>query len=128
MKALRHIASVAIVSAASAVFLPGCGSDMPTQIPSDASLKSEGQGRLTFTAPDDGMVYLYDAHSDRLMYSGKVNRGQVLSVDVDNDRLMLDNKMLMEERLPRANERRIYFEPTKGERTLIREERIERTR
>jgi hypothetical protein len=125
---LHHVAGAALLSAASAVFLAGCGGEHPTDIPSAATMATEGQGRLTYTAPSDGMVYVYDDTTDHLIYSGRVDRGQVVTVQPSNDRISVDGRTAYEGRLPGGDDRRVYFDRSGGERRVIREERIEERR
>jgi len=125
MKSLRHIASAALLGAASSIFLAGCGGEHPSDIPSAATMATEGSGRLSYTAPSDGTVYVYDDTTDHLIYSGRVERGQVVTVNPKDDRITVDSRTAYEGRLPGGDDRRVYFDRS-GEHRIIREERIER--
>ena len=126
MNSLRHIASASLLCAATTVFISGCGGEHPSDIPSAATMATEGEGKLTYAAPADGMVYVYDDTTDRLIYSGKVDRGQSVVVSPKDDRVTVDGRTAYEGRLPSGDSRRLYFDRSHDHR-MIHEERIERT-
>ena len=75
------------------VMLSGCASGLKS-IPGDAMLIQQGTGKFGLTASDDGAVYVRDQSSDRIVYQGRVNKGQRLEVDASDDQITLDGNKL----------------------------------
>src|SRR5947207_2575537 len=55
-----HVSLLITALTVGAVALIGCGPDKHEAIPQSASLVTQGNGDLTFTAPHEGMAYVYD--------------------------------------------------------------------
>lgn len=102
-----RFAAVTVVVAI--LFVAGCASNRPEQVPATATVVAEGDRRLTFEAPADGRVYVWDSDRDRLIYTGNINRNQVLSIDPEHDRVMLDSLPATEHDLDRGNRLQIYY-------------------
>src|SRR5688572_25081569 len=109
MKRINVLASAASVAFAS-LLIGGCVADKP-DIPEEAILRTEGQQNVSFMAPSEGMVYVYDSSSNRLVYSGRMEEGSTIRVDPDNGRIMLGSQLASEKSIIRGNNFRIYFEP-----------------
>jgi hypothetical protein len=111
MNAFRHFAAPAAVLCLGAGLI-GCSSEPKAeQVPPGASMSVQGDQQLSYTAPHDGEVYVYDASGHKLLYSGHIEKGQVLSVDPDKDKIMIDSKLALEKDIHAGNRHRIYFEP-----------------
>jgi hypothetical protein len=111
MNAFRHFAAP-VAALCLGAGLIGCSSEPKAeQVPPGASMSVQGDQQLTYTAPRDGEVYVYDASSRKLLYSGHIEKGQVLSVDPDKDKIMIDSKLALEKDIHAGNRHRIYFEP-----------------
>lgn len=129
MNAFRHfVAPAAAVCLAAGVI--GCSSEpRAEQIPPGARLQMQGDQQLTYTAQRDGEIYVYDSDDRTLLYSGKIEKGQSLTVDPDDDKILVDNKLVLEKDIRAGNRHRIYFQPDDTadrvieERTTIRQER-----
>ena len=79
-------------------------------IPRDAVKVEEGVGdRLRYEADRDGRIYVYDEDDDRVVYSGKVYRGEDFVVDPDADVLSVDGKRLGDVNLRAKHRYRVYF-------------------
>lgn len=110
MKAFRHFAAP-VVALCLGVGIVGCSSEPKAeQIPSGARLLVQGDQLLAYTAPRNGDVYVYDATDRTLLYSGKVEKGQTLSVDPEEDKIMLDDRLVLEKDIHAGNRHRIYFQ------------------
>lgn len=129
MHAFRHF-----VAPTAALFIGvgvvGCSSNPEAEhVPPTARLLVQGDQQLAYTATDDGTVYVFDATDETLVYSGKVEKGQSISIDPDEDQVMLDSRVVLEKDIHAGNRHRIYFEPSDEssrvveKRTTIREER-----
>jgi hypothetical protein len=111
MNAFRHFAAPAAVLCLGAGLI-GCSSEPKAeQVPPGASMSVQGDRQLSYTAPHEGEVYVYDASAHKLLYSGHIDKGQVLSLDPDKDRIMIDSKLALEKDIHAGNRHRIYFEP-----------------
>jgi hypothetical protein len=100
------------VALLAAFLVMGCENEHPANIPENALLSSEGNGVLTATAPHDGNVYLYDVNADRVVYSGAIAKGQVVSVNTDADKVTIDGQVRADRTLNQWNKHRIYFDDT----------------
>lgn len=87
--------------------LGGCATDRD-QIPPSASVVSSGNDHITYTAPDDGTVWVYDAGSDRIIYSGAVRMNQSISVDLHGNKITIDGRVVYDKGLS-GNLHKIYF-------------------
>ena len=126
MYALRHFAApVAAVCIGAGII--GCSSE-PTaeQVPMNAQLLVQGDQQLTYTAQRDGEIFVYDASDKKLLYSGQIDKGQKIAIDPDEDRIMVDNQLVLEKDIHAGNRHRIYFQE---DRTASRDDAriIERT-
>jgi hypothetical protein len=108
MSAIRQFA--VSIFCLSAFLVMGCENDHPANIPENAMLSSEGNGVLTATAPHDGTVYIYDVNGDRMVYSGAVARGQVVSINTDQNKVLVDGQVRADRILAQWNKHRIYFD------------------
>jgi len=97
---IRRAAAAALLAAVFAALLAaasaGCGSGRG--VPVGAKLVTEATVKSAFTAPTDGMLYLYRVPSrgarGQLHYSGPILAGQVLVVDPSMNRVTLDGEPL----------------------------------
>ena len=110
MFTLRHLAFP--VALCTVLCVVGCENMHPNSIPPQAMLSTEGNGLITATAPRDGTVYVYDVGADRLVYSGAVTKGQVVTVNTNDNRIVVDNQARSEHTLNTWNKHRVYFDNT----------------
>ncbi len=91
--------------------LIGCSSEPKAeQVPAGAQLLVQGDRQLSYTAQRDGNVYVYDASDNTLLYSGLIEKGQSISIDPEEDKIMVDNKLVLEKDIHAGNRHRIYFQ------------------
>src|SRR5678815_1494683 len=88
----------------------GCASERHHDIPSDARLVSEGNRILSYQFEQPGTVYIYDRDTERMVYSGKVERGDAVRVDPEKNRITLNDRIVRDEDLRSNDTRRIFFE------------------
>jgi hypothetical protein len=91
---LSQIAAPVALGAALFLGVPGCTHDRADEIPASATELSTGTKEVTATAPHDGMVYVWDQTANRMLYTGKVERGDTLRVDAKNNKIFFDDKMV----------------------------------
>ena len=89
----------------------GCMSERSSQIPGDAGIFNEGNGVLSFTASAPGTVYVYNRNTDKVIYSGPMDRGQNLTVDPDKERITVDGRTVTERDMKGGDTRRVFFKP-----------------
>ena len=110
MNALRHFAApVAALCIGAGVI--GCSSEPKAeQVPPRAQLLVQGDQQLSYTAQRDGEIYVYDANDRTLLYSGQIEKGQTIAIDPDEDKIMVDNRLVQEKDIHAGNRHRIYFQ------------------
>ena len=127
MKLLRQFAVIALLFTTT-LALVACRSEN-RHVPPGALMLAEGNQRLTARADYDGTVYIIDTDRDQLVYSGKIEEGQTVSIDPREDEIRIDNNVVVEDRLRSGNRHRIFFERgEKVERVVERRTRIEERR
>ena len=111
----RHlqIAAGAVVSAA---LLAGCAPERPESVPADARsvAKQSGNNAINFTAPEDGTAYVYDRSAHKMVYSGRLKRGETLELDPRRNGVRIEGRPVLEAKLRDLNEYQVWFdtEPT----------------
>ncbi|WP_428939867.1 hypothetical protein [Fontivita pretiosa] len=80
-------------------------------VPKSAELLREGSGELSARASSDGKAYLYDVNDGRVVWSGNVQRGELITIDPDNDRAAVEGKVVFDQNLERRHSHRIYLDP-----------------
>jgi hypothetical protein len=106
---LSQFAAPAIVGAA--LFAgAGCASERPDEVPGNASLISEGTKNVVATAPHDGEVYVWDKTADKMVYSGKVQRGDTVRVDAKHNKFYVNDKLAVERDLTDDHNYRVFFD------------------
>ena len=95
---------------------PGCAAERPESVPEDARrlAKHSGTSSFVFTAPSDGEVFIYDRTQNKLVYSGRVRRGESLEVNAKDDRITLNARVVSEEDLRGLDEYEIWFDEGPG--------------
>ena len=91
----------------------GCAKDRHEAIPPSANLVSEAEGDIKYTAPQDGEIYVYDRAEDELIYSGRIRKGETLSLEPedDEDKIRIETQVVSTEDLKEGNKHRIFFKP-----------------
>jgi hypothetical protein len=110
-----------------ALLLAGCMADRSSQIPANARLASEGTGQVTYRAADDGKVYVFDQNDNKIIYSGDIQKGQIVTVDPQANRVMIGDNVVSERSLHAGNSHRIFVdtstEAQPAKHTVIEERR-----
>ena len=88
--------------------LPGCA-DRGSNIPPDANKVAEGNDFLSYEAPHDGIIYVYSANSDRLVYSGPIQHGQRIELQPDHDQIVVGDRVVQDKTPNIHDQHRIYF-------------------
>ena len=100
-----------ILSLAAASFLAvGCAAERHTEIPASAIVVTEGNKTLSYTAPSAGRAYVFDSQHDRMIYSGDLERGQSVTVDIEKDKVTVDGRTVFEKGLHKGESHKIFFD------------------
>jgi hypothetical protein len=91
---LSHFAAPAMLATAMFVGLQGCAQDRADEIPASATEISTGTENVSATAPHDGMVYVWDKDANRMLYTGKVERGDTIRIDAKHNKIFMDDKLV----------------------------------
>ena len=121
-RSLKRIAPILGIA-----LLGGCVHERHAEIPADAVIMSEGTGMVSARAPHDGIVYVYDANSDKLVYQGDVKRDELVSVDPDQNRIRLEGRTASETDLDGAHRFKIFFDEDEMHRARSANYRVEET-
>ena len=106
--------STALLGSLALLLVTGCAS-RHRDIPSSARLVAEDRaGKIDFVAPDDGEVFVEDNSANKLLYSGKINRGEHVRVDPIKDKLMINSQVVRDQKIRDLNEVRVFFKPEPG--------------
>ena len=107
---LSQFAAPAIVGAA--LFAgAGCASDeRPDQVPGNATMISEGSQNVIASAPHDGTVYVWDKNADKMVYTGKVAKGDNIRVDAKHNKVFYNDKLAVETDLTDSHNYRVFFD------------------
>src|SRR4051812_26053294 len=76
-------------------FLSGCA-ERPLSVPASASLMTEGSHRVSFRATDEGRVYVTDDNDKKILYQGEINKGEMVEVNAQDDRIMIGGRTVSE--------------------------------
>lgn len=116
---MNSLLKLACVGVAGLGLFAGCAADRHAEIPSDAPMVAQGTQKLTYTAPQDGMVWVYNKFNGNMEWAGGVRAGDVVLVDPDKDKIFLNNHTVNDKPLTN-DEKRIFFKP---DTTVVRETR-----
>jgi hypothetical protein len=114
MSVTRQLFAASVLGAALSLGMAGCATQRPDVIPASAQIQTSGNGPINFTAPNDGMAYVYDASSNRLLWSGPVRAGQIVNVDPQKNQIALGNQVVAMRTLQPGDHLDVYFDPTPG--------------
>ena len=83
----------------------------PAGVPTSASLKGEGKDRVEYTADTTGTIWVTDAHSDNVIYSGRVVRGDRLVLDPKSGDMSLNGALIGAKNSVATVDHRVFFQP-----------------
>jgi hypothetical protein len=109
MRSLICFAASALLSFGTLAFLPGCTPDRSSNVPGSALLGAMGNGMVTYTAPSDGMIYIDDVDTHKIVYQGSVLRGDSITVDTDHNQVTISGRVVTQDTLNTGNRHCIYF-------------------
>lgn len=80
------------------------------RLPRNAKSVANGAGEIRYKVRDRGRVFIYDVENERVLMSREVHPDQVVQVDPERDRVLIDGKKVYDRNLERKHAHRIYFE------------------
>ena len=105
--------TIAVPIAVSILFMltlaAGCTKTGKMAIPQGAAEVAAGRGVLNHTVQRDGRVWVYDAETDKMVYTGTVRDGDKIVVDPDRNQILVGGTTVSEQPLVHDHKYRIYF-------------------
>lgn len=108
---LRNTA-IAAVSSVALLLGVGCAGDRHESIPPSARLMVKDSGNVSFAAPDDGEVFVYNKSNGNLLYSGRVREGENLNIAAMDDEIRLNGRVVRDQQIRDNDELRVFFRPS----------------
>ena len=95
----------------------GCG--LCGQLASDRNIalleqhiaETEARRQIVVTAPEDGTAFLYNRSTSKMIYSGRLKRGETIELDPKRDQIRVDGRTAQETSLRDMNEYQMWFDP-----------------
>jgi len=87
----------------------GCTASGKMAIPAGAEEVEAGRGELRYSAQRDGKVWVYDAETDKMVYTGPIRDGDRITVDPDRNQIVVGGQTVSEQPLISDHKYRIYF-------------------
>jgi len=103
------VSKIAMPLLASCAFITmaGCAS-APIDVPRTAVLKTEGDQKIVYTADAAGVVWVTNARTDDILYSGAVSQGDRLVLDPQANTLTLNDQVIANKDI-NAGDHQIFF-------------------
>lgn len=101
------------VIAISSVIFVGCAHENH-EIPESARMLNDASGSITVSAPSNGTVYVYDKTDNNLVYSGKIDKNDVLHLNSDSHNIYINGQKVASGVLIGDHDRQVFFEPAPG--------------
>lgn len=83
----------------------------PSNVGGSAMLVGQGKNRITYTADRDGTVWIANRDRDRVVYSGRLMRGDTVTVDAAKDLIAINGNRVAPGIAVDNVEHRVYFQP-----------------
>ena len=110
MESKRTCRGLACAGLLIAILSAGCGHN-PLGVPQAARLHAQSD-HPAWTSSRPGTVYVHDATSGGIVYTGHLDAGQDISVDPAANEITVDGQPVQTNRLTKAHQYQIYFEQT----------------
>ena len=80
------------------------------EIPPGATAVEGGEGsRLEYEPSRDGVIYVYDADADQVVYVSRIRDREVFRLDPEGDRATINSKTVFRSNLNPRHRYRLYF-------------------
>src|SRR5436305_1481423 len=111
MRNIRTLTIAMLGSVGMCVLATGCAADRNQDVPSSAKLVAQGEKDLAYRAPEQGNVYVFDKSGQNVLYSGRVQRDDLLKVDAMRDKILLNDRVVMNKQIRDHDAINVFFEP-----------------
>ena len=74
-----------------------CASEQTSKIPARAEPVASATGNAEYRTADAGTIYVYDKTWNKLVYTGTVQRDQMVKVEPENSRVLVDGRPVVEQ-------------------------------
>ena len=100
-----------ILTCAAATYLVGAGCTQTGKrtIPSGAHQVESGRGEIRYIAERDGTVWVDDAATDKMVFTGPIRDQERIVVNSDTNQITVNGRTVSEQPLIRDHRYRIYF-------------------
>ena len=92
-----------------AVLGAGCTATGKNAIPNSADRVASGEGPIDYRAQRDGDIWVYDATSKKMVYTGPVRDGDRVRVNTDSNQVLVGGRTVSERSLAGDHKYEIYF-------------------
>jgi len=87
----------------------GCASERNSDVPADAKVVAQGEKTLSYRAPAEGTIYVYDKAGNNVLYSGRLQRDELLQVDAMRDKILVDGRTVMDKQIRDHDAINVFF-------------------
>jgi hypothetical protein len=109
MSPLPRFISGSLAAAVLSLAVAGCQPERPDVVPTSAQMVISGR-TIHFMVPNDGTAYVYDKPAQRLLWSGRVLKGQSIDVDPQKNQIVVAGSVVANKLLSPSNETDLYFD------------------
>ena|SRR5579884_3286103 len=95
MKPILHVLSAGAIAAS--LCLCACESTEVSKISSHAEQVASGTGDTTYRTADAETLFIYDKTWNKLVYTGDVKPDQLVKVEPENSRVLIDGRPVVEQ-------------------------------
>jgi hypothetical protein len=133
MRNIRTLTLAMVGSVGMCLLATGCAADRNKDVPASAKIVAQGEKDLAYRAPEQGTIYVFDKSGQNVLYSGRVQRDDLLKVEAMQDRITLNDRVVMDKQIRDHDAINIFFERDPNaslevrpasERTVIREREV----
>jgi hypothetical protein len=115
IKSVRRGGGVLLAGAlAAGLFLAGCTATGKNAIPSGADRVASGEGPIDYRAQRNGDIWVYDANTKKMVYTGPVNDGDRVRVNTGSNQILVGGRTVSERPLAGDHKYEIYFRRPKS--------------
>lgn len=94
---------------AASLFGAGCTATGKNAIPPGADRVASGEGPIDYRAQRDGDIWVYDADTHKMIYTGPVRDGDRVRVNTEANQILVGGRTVSERPLAGNHKYEIYF-------------------
>ena len=87
----------------------GCTATGKNAIPSGADRVASGEGPIDYRAQRNGDIWVYDANTKKMVYTGPVSDGDRVRVNTETNQILVGGRTVSERPLAGNHKYEIYF-------------------